>query len=1608
MIVRPGTNEVIVADVGWVNWEELNVIPDLSVARNFGWPCYEGNATQYTGLDICPAQAQTVAPFLTYNHASSLVSGDGCSVGSSSIAGMAFYQGGGNYPAEFEDALFFSDYSRKCMWVMFPDGSGNPSPALTEAFANTVSTGPVDLQAGPDGNLYYVDFNGGRIMRIKYGLNAAASADPTSGTAPLLVDFDGSATVPALAGDDLFYAWDLDGDGEYDDSTEVSPSYTYSPGNYTARLRVTDERDAVDFSDPIPISAGNTAPTAVIDTPLSTLTWKVNDTITFGGHGEDAQEEDETVPEGNLEWVVRIQHCPSDCHPHTYQTFSGVAGGTFPAPDHEYPSHLEIELTATDTQGLSHTTTVSIHPQTVSLEFLTAPPGLQLEVGTFTGTAPFTRTVILGSGNQVDVLAPQGTFPNVWDFSSWSDGGGAQHSITATASGTYTATYATHADLSIAVSDAPEPVGAGAALTYSLTVTNAGPSQASDLSVTHSLPAGTSLQSASGAGWACSGTGPVTCAMDTLGLAAAAPIAIVVTAPPGAGDIVAGSSVSASTADSATANNSVSTTSTVFARADLSVTQSGAPASICTGQPITYTLQASNAGPSAAASVSVTDVLPAGAALVSASGTGWSCSGTTSVTCTRDALAVGAAPAITVAITAPTSAGTATNSVSITATTNDPSAANNSAAASTTVNAVPAPPTAGTGGAVCAGGTLQLTASTVAGGAYAWTGPNGFTSALQNPTIPNATLAAAGVYSVTVTVDACTSAAATTTATVRTLPTATVSGGAAICPGGSTTIQAALTGSGPWSVVWSDGVTQSNVVASPASRTVSPSATTTYTVSSVSDAHCSGTASGSAAVTVNPIPPPPTATNNGETCAGDPLRLFASTVAGATYAWTGPNGFSSALQNPIIPNATPAASGTYSVTVTVQGCTSSAATTTAHVHPIPAGVVSGSATICAGSSATIQASLTGTGPWRVTWSDGVTQNNVPSSPVTRNVSPAVTTTYTIASFHDIYCEGTDTGAAVITVSPNPTATVTGTAQICPGGATNIQAALTGTGPWTLVWSDGVTQSNVAASPAARTVSPGATTTYSVTSVTDASCAGTSSGSAVVTVTSPPTAAASGAAEICAGASTPLSGSGGVSCSWAPATGLSNPSSCAPTASPATTTTYTLTVTNASGCVSTNAPTVTVVVEPKPTATVSGTAAVCDGSSTTIQAALTGSGPWTVVWSDGVTQSNVAASPATRSVSPAATTTYTVTSVSDANCAGTASGSAVVSVGARPIAAASGSAEVCAGGATPLTGSGGISCLWAPATGLSNPSSCTPTASPAATTTYSLTVTDASGCISTNNPTVTVTVEPRPTAAVSGGATICPGSSTSIQAALTGTGPWTVVWSDGLTQSNVAASPATRNVNPSATTTYTVTSVSDANCAGTGSGSAAVTVRPRPTAAASGAAEICPGGTTALSGSGGVSCLWAPATGLSDASSCAPNATPAATTTYTLTVTDASGCVSDNAPAVTITVNPIPPPPSAGTGGEVCAGETLQLTASSAAGATYAWTGPNGFVSALQNPTIPNATPAASGLYTVTVTVAGCAVRWRRRPAPSCVRCPPPSSRAARRSARAARRRSPPS
>jgi PKD repeat protein len=429
------------------------VNPTDAIVDNFGWPCYEGNSRQsgYDGanLNICEnlygQPGADTRPYFAYHHSNKVIPGETCPTGSSSIAGLSFeFYGGGPYPASYDGALFFADYSRDCIWVMKKDANGLPAPGLLENFVAPAAN-PVDVQISPSGELFYVDFDGGTIRRIQFvAANqppvAVASANPTTGPTPLTVTFDGSGSSDPDPGDTITYAWDLDGDGLYDDSTAAQPTFTYTQsGSYTTRLQVTDNRGASSLSDPIVITAGNTPPTATISSPPASLTWKVGDVISFSGSASDPQ--DGTLPASALSWSLILHHCPSTCHTHQLQTFSGVASGSFSAPDHEYPSHLELKLTATDSGGLTDTESVLLHPQTVNLTLQSQPSGLQLVLNGVGGVAPFTRTVIRGSNNSISAPSPQTAGRATYQFLSWSDGGAATHNITANAKATYKARY---------------------------------------------------------------------------------------------------------------------------------------------------------------------------------------------------------------------------------------------------------------------------------------------------------------------------------------------------------------------------------------------------------------------------------------------------------------------------------------------------------------------------------------------------------------------------------------------------------------------------------------------------------------------------------------------------------------------------------------------------------------------------------------------------------------------------------------------------------------------------------------------------------------------------------------------------------------------------------------------------------------------------------------------------------------------------------------------------------------------------------------------------------------------------------------------------------------
>jgi len=403
MTTHPGTDEMWLADVGWNDTEEIDRLTSPKTAvGNFGWPCYEGDVRQsgYDAADlkICEdLYAQGTAdtkPYYSYKHGQPLNANDNCNAAAgSSASGISFqFYAGGPYPAEYDGALFFSDYSRNCVWVMTKGADGLPDKLKVRPFVSNAA-GPVDLEISPQGEIFYADLNGGTIRRVVY-----------NATTP----FTASRALTAGAHDVKI---------EYFETNQGAVAKFSWTGGTT-----------------------NSPPTPTITTPASGTTWKVGDTITFSGSATDP--EDGVLPASSLSWEMVLQHCPSDCHAHQLQTWSGVSGGSITAPGHEYPAYLELRLTATDKTGQTTTVSRRLDPQTTTIGVVSQPSGLQLALGSQTATAPFTRTRIVGSTASLSAPSPQSVPSGSYAFEQWSDGGAQSHNVTVGATAaTYTATY---------------------------------------------------------------------------------------------------------------------------------------------------------------------------------------------------------------------------------------------------------------------------------------------------------------------------------------------------------------------------------------------------------------------------------------------------------------------------------------------------------------------------------------------------------------------------------------------------------------------------------------------------------------------------------------------------------------------------------------------------------------------------------------------------------------------------------------------------------------------------------------------------------------------------------------------------------------------------------------------------------------------------------------------------------------------------------------------------------------------------------------------------------------------------------------------------------------
>ncbi|MFL5764886.1 MAG: PKD domain-containing protein [Bacteroidia bacterium] len=898
-----------------------------------------------------------------------------------------------------------------------------------------------------------------------------------------------------------------------------------------------------------------------------------------------------------------------------------------------------------------------------------------------------------------------------------------------------------------------------------------------------------------------------------------------------------------------------------------------------------------------------------------------------------------------------------------------------SAAGTTTVvvNAVPATPTASNTGPYCAGATITLSTPTVAGATYSWTGPSAFSSTLQNPTRPTSTVAMSGTYSVTVTVSGCASAAGTTAVVVNATPaTPTAANSGPYCSGATISLTTPTVAGATYA--WSGPAGYTSTLQNPTIASATTAMAGTYSVT-VSVGGCAS-AAGTTAVVVNAVPATPAASNTGPYCSGATISLSTPTVAGATYAWSGPGAYTSALQNPTIASSTTAMAGTYSVTVIVGGCASAAGTTAVVVNATPATpTASNTGPYCVGS--TISLSTPTVAGATYSWTGPGAFTSALQNPTRPSATVAMSGTYSITVTVGGCTSAAGTTAVVVSAVPaTPAASNTG--PYCSGATISLSTPTVAGA--TYAWSGPAGYTSAVQNPTIASSTTAMAGTYSVT-VTVGGCASAAGTTAVVVNATPATPTASNTGPYCVGQTISLATPtvAGATYSWtgpsAFSSTLQNPTR--PSATVVMAGTYSITVT-VGGCTSI-AGTTSVIVSPAPTTPTAGSnTPVCTGNNILLTAntvagatySWTGPGGFTSSIEDPIISGATAGMAGTYSVtitvgsctSPMATTTVVV---NPTPATPTAANTGPYCAGTTIIL----STPTVAGATYAWSGPGGYT------SALQNPTR--PASTVAMSGTYSVTVT-VGGCTSAPATTAVVVnaLPATPTASNTGpyctGGTISLSTPTVAGATYSWTGP------------SAFSSTLQNPTRPSATTamagTYSVT-ITVGGCT-SAAGTTAVVVNttpatPVPSANASTTpAPICAGGTITLttpSAGGGFTYSW---TGPNSYAAAVRNppaltaVTTAASGTYSLTVTSPAGCTSA-AGTVTIIVNAIPATPAPSNTGPYCVGQTISLSTPTVAGATYAWTGPGGFTSALQNPTRPSATLAMSGTYSVTVTVSGC-------------------------------------
>ncbi len=493
--LRPGTDIPYLGDVGWGLWEEINVVKP---GKNYGWPCYEGGDQQpsYAATQQCKDLYGSNAtnmqgPLVTWGHPA----------GTGAAVGGAFYTGT-SYPVQYQGRFFYGDYAQGFIRSLSVDANQQLVAGSDASFATNVG-GPVAIEMGPDGTLYYLSIESGALYHIVYGISTVplpltagnlsdlTMASASNGLGPVELDRSNGGEPQGDGGPlrvgGIEYAKGL---GMY-----APAQATYALGSgcdvFTAQVGIDDrliqDGGSVEFQlwsktdllyrsytmywrDPpqtvrVNVSGRSELQLVVTTTgddqygdyadwlnprcdpqgaPAITTTAPTISSYRIGdtvAYGGSAVDPD-NGPAPTLAWQLITRHCPGGpCHAHP-ATLPG-SSGTFVVPDHDDDTHLELLLTATSSTGAATTKALRLDPQRATLTADTTPAGLKLVYGSQSATPTVTQQIDIGGTRSLTALTPQTVGGVTYTFSRWSDGNtNAQRTVTMGAAGLHlTATF---------------------------------------------------------------------------------------------------------------------------------------------------------------------------------------------------------------------------------------------------------------------------------------------------------------------------------------------------------------------------------------------------------------------------------------------------------------------------------------------------------------------------------------------------------------------------------------------------------------------------------------------------------------------------------------------------------------------------------------------------------------------------------------------------------------------------------------------------------------------------------------------------------------------------------------------------------------------------------------------------------------------------------------------------------------------------------------------------------------------------------------------------------------------------------------------------------------